>query len=82
VQAYRAIAALSRRGKGSVSGARQNGREVWQRKAPRVAQNRKHLVSPPKPSVLGDSWSAVLGRVALILLFVMLIAVGFFMRHA
>ncbi|HEX3653196.1 MAG TPA: hypothetical protein VHU18_10275 [Rhizomicrobium sp.] len=47
-----------------------------------MAQNRKQLISPSKSSVFGDSWSAVLGRIALILLFVVLIAVGFFMRHA
>ena len=48
----------------------------------RVAKNRKELSRQPASSVFGDSWSAVLGRVALILLFLMLIAVGFFMRHA
>jgi hypothetical protein len=48
----------------------------------RVAQNRKDVPLLPKSSVFGDSWSAVLGRVALILLFVVLIAVAFFMRHA
>ena len=48
----------------------------------RVAANRKGTVRPSKLSIFGDSWSAVLGRAALILLFVMLIAMGFFMRHA
>ena len=48
----------------------------------RVAKNRKALPRQSASSMFGDSWSAVLGRLALILLFVMLIAVGFFMRHA
>lgn len=52
------------------------------RRKMRVAANRKGTVRPPKLSIFGDSWSAVLGRAALILLFVMLIAMGFFMRHA
>ena len=60
----------------------ESARDIQRTKALHVAKNRKAPPRQPASSMFGDTWSAVLGRIALILLFVMLIAVGFFMRHA